>query len=50
MRPRLDDPAEYKIIKRIYFKNDIQIDDEVDQIERLQRMESKQRNTNKTSR
>lgn len=44
MKPRLDDPAEYKIIKQIYFKNDRPEWMDIDPIERLQRMESRTRN------
>lgn len=46
---RLDDPIEYALIKKIYFNSDLPINQEIDPIERLERMEAKQRN-NKNSR
>lgn len=49
-RPRLDDPSEYKIVKQMYFHNDIIINDEIDSIEKLERMESRSKNNNKNSR
>lgn len=49
-RPRLDDPAEYAVIKKIYFNNDKLMSEEIDSLERLERVESKQRNNNKSSR
>lgn len=48
-RPRLDDPEEYKIIKQIYFKDNFNSED-IDPIEQLERMESRQRNINNNSR
>jgi hypothetical protein len=49
-RPRLDDPAEYAIIKSIYFKDNRPFEADLDPIERKDRMESKIRNNNKSSR
>ena len=49
-RPTLNDPAEYAIIKSIYFKEPQRYYDKLDPIEELERMESKQRNQNKSSR
>lgn len=49
-RPRLDDPAEFAIIKSIYFKDNRPAWEELEPDERLDRMESKQRNNNKSSR
>lgn len=46
---RLDDPVEYSLIKKIYFNDNIPINSEIDPIERLERLEAKQRN-NKNSR
>lgn len=43
MRPRLDDPTEYALIKKIYFIND-SVPEVPDPLERLERMESRQRN------
>ncbi len=48
-RPKLTDPAEFAIIKSIYFK-DRMFGEDLDPIERLERMESKQRFNNKSSR
>lgn len=49
-RPRLDDPAEYKIIKDIYFKDNRPIHEDLEPDERISRMESKQRNNAKSNR
>ncbi len=49
-RPTLNDPEEYAIIKSIYFKETMRGQEEIDPIERNERMESKQRNNNKSSR
>lgn len=49
-RPKLTDPAEYALIKQIYFKEGRRFEEEVDQIEKLERMEAKQRNNNKSPR
>lgn len=48
-RPRLDDPEEFALIKSIYFEKDFNKED-VDQMERLERTQSKQRNLNTNSR
>lgn len=49
-RPTLNDSEEWAIIRSMYF-NDRSIDYETtDPIERMERMESKQRNLNKNSR
>jgi hypothetical protein len=49
-RPTLNDPKEYNLIKSIYFKNDRPFDEDLDPIERIERLEAKQRNKNKSSR
>jgi len=49
-RPRLDDPNEFALIKSIYFKDNRPLDEDLDPIERLERMESRQRHNNKSSR
>lgn len=49
-RPKLTDPKELALIKQIYFKEGRRFGDEIDPIENLERMEAKQRNTNKSSR
>jgi len=48
-RPKLTDPKEFAIIKSIYFK-DRQTSEKIDPIEELDRIESRQRNLNKSSR
>jgi len=48
-RPTLNDKDEYAIIKEIYFRED-RVREELDPTERLERMESKQRFNNKSSR
>jgi len=48
-RPTLNDPTEYALIKSIYFKDNSSSKD-LDPIEELDRMESRQRNHNKSSR
>jgi hypothetical protein len=50
MRPKLTDPAEYAIIKSVYFKDSRPEWEDLDPIERLDRMESRQRFNNKSSR
>jgi len=50
MRPTLNDPEEYRLIKEIYFPKDNPFNDEIDSIEKLERMESKHRNSKKSSR
>lgn len=49
-RPKLTDPAEYALIKQIYFKDGRRSEEEIDQIEKMERMEAKQRNNNKSPR
>jgi len=49
-RPKLHDPAEFALIKSIYFKNGRTFNEDTDPIERLERLESSQRNNNKSSR
>ena len=48
-RPTLNDPYEFATIKRIYFKEGTPYLD-IEPIERLERMESKQKFNNKSSR
>ena len=48
-RPTMKDPAEFAIIRSMYFK-DTHISDKLDPIEELDRMEAKQRNQSKSSR
>ena len=50
MRPRLDDPKEYALIKEIYFKDNSPLFEELEPEERLERIEAKHRQTNKSSR
>lgn len=50
IRPRLDNPEEYAIIRSIYFKETKPEWETLDQIERLDRMESKERFNKKSSR
>jgi len=49
-RPTLNDPNEFALIKSIYFKDNRPLDEDLDPIERLERMESRQRHNNKSSR
>ena len=49
-KPRLDDPVEYALIKSIHFKDDRPLDENIDPIEHNDRMESRSRNKNKSSR
>ncbi len=49
-RPTLSDPAEFALIKQIYFKDNRPFNEDLDPIERLERMESKQRFNSKSSR
>lgn len=49
-RPKLTDPVEFALIKQIYFKDNRPINEDLDPVERLDRMESKYRNNNKSSR
>jgi hypothetical protein len=48
--PRLDDPAEYALIKKVYFSDWEPITDEEDRLEQLDRMESKARINQQNSR
>lgn len=48
-RPTLKDPAEFAIIRSMYFK-DGRLTKDIDPIEELERMESRQRNQSKSSR
>ena len=49
-RPTLNDKEEYALIKSIYFKDNRPEWEELDPTERLDRMESKQRFNQKSSR
>ena len=49
-RPTLNNPEEFALIKSIYFDNDLLRDQDIDQIERLERQESKSKNLNCNSR
>lgn len=49
-RPTLNDPTEYALIKQIYFKDNRPEWEDLDPAERLNRMESKHRHNNKSSR
>ena len=49
-RPKLTDPAEFDLIKQIYFKDNRPEWEDLDPTERLDRMESKQRFNQKSSR
>ena len=49
-KPTLSDPTEFAIIKRIYFKDERLLREDIDPIERNERMESKARNKLKSSR
>lgn len=49
-RPTLNDPEEFALIKQIYFKDNRPEWEDLDPEERLNRMEAKQRHTNKSSR
>jgi len=49
-RRKLTDPEEYQIIKSIYFEKDVFDKEKTDPIERLERMNSKERNNNINSR
>lgn len=48
-RPKLTDPKEFALIKSIYFEKDLPFNEQLDPIEKWERMQSKQRN-NKSSR
>lgn len=49
-RPRLDDPKEYAIIKKMYFSDDRPFSEEVDSIEQKERQESRLKNNNNNAR
>lgn len=49
-RPTLTDPEEFTLIKKIYFKDNRPFFEDLDPIERLERMESKHRNKIKSPR
>jgi len=49
-RPKLTDPAEFALIKSIYFKDNRKALEVVDPIERNERMEAKSRFNKKSSR
>lgn len=49
-RPSMKDPAEFALIKQIYFKDNRPAWEDLDPAERLDRMESKQRFNQKSSR
>lgn len=49
-RPTLNDPAEFAIVKSMYFKERESFYDKLDPKEEMERWESKQRNKNKSSR
>jgi len=46
-RPTLSDPEEYDLIKSIHFKEPNRYLEDLDPIEKLERMDSRQRNKNK---
>ena len=49
-RPTLNEKEEYDLIKSIYFKDDRPLNEELDPVERLDRMEARQRFNHKSSR
>lgn len=49
-RPTLNDPNEFALIKSIYFKDNRPLYEDLDPVERLNRMEAKYRHNNKSSR
>jgi len=49
-RKKLTDPEEYAIVKSVYFPEDNINKEQIDPIEKLERMESKQKFNNKSSR
>lgn len=49
-RPKLTNPTDYARVKDNYFEKDFVKDENVDTIERLDRIESRQRNINNNSR
>lgn len=49
-RPTLNDPAEFALIKQIYFKDNRPLNEDLDPTERSERIDAKLRNKNKSSR
>lgn len=49
-RPRLDDPNEFAIIRSMYFQDNIPLNEEIDSIEKLERMESRSKFNKQTPR
>ena len=49
-RPKLSDPAEFAIVKSMYFKDNRPAWEDLDPIERLDRMESRLRFNKKSAR
>lgn len=49
-RPKLSDPAEFAIVKSMYFKDNRLFGEDLDPIERLDRQEARQRFNKKSSR
>lgn len=49
-RPTLNDPAEFAIIRSIYFKDSNPFKEDIDPIEKLERIESKHKNNSKSPR
>jgi hypothetical protein len=49
-KPKITDPEEYALIKSIYFAKDLPKEEQIDQIERWERIQSKIKNTNNNSR
>jgi len=50
MRPTLNDKEEYDLIKSVYFKDNKPLHEDLDPVERLDRMEARQRFDSKSSR
>lgn len=50
MRPTLKDPKEFALVKKVYFKDRQILNNDLDPIERNDRIESKLRNKHKSSR
>jgi len=49
-RPKLSDPAEFAIVKSMYFKDNRPVWEDLDPVERNDRIESRQRFNKKSSR
>lgn len=49
-RPKLSDPAEFAIVKSMYFKDNRPIGEDLDPVERLDRQEAHQRFSKKSAR